>query len=338
MGVCVLNTGTSVATAKAQSLTGVISPAAGVICDTLRLICYTREGPSVSLTQFYFGKTATNRLESQLRRKPTSSDVLLSNGSLCDLRTQTCWSDGFRRTKQAGMLSQQLFGTGQTSNGAYVGGLQGLDTPRVGVVCDSRFQTCYDQNGLSLGLTREYFGSNSEQMALSRLQGQSSQQQFRLSNGSYCDATARTCWNEIPSRRQVNTELTNQLFGLIADGRSPWIDNQENKRRLWRAECRISRGWQMLSRGSCELTETTNNLGRLLNVSLNDGSVYTISRPRTGNFQLTDPQGKIWPLQVQDQAQTVKFKWSDRVLTVSETGTASDGFSLGDLIDSLLGR
>jgi hypothetical protein len=188
----------------------------------------------------------------QLRGKPSNIDVLLSNGSLCNLRTQTCWSDGFQRITKAIMLSQQLFGTVQTSNRAYVGGLQGLDTPRAGVVCDSRFQTCYDQNGLSLGLTREYFGFNSEQLALRSLQGQSSQQQFRMSNGSYCDATTRTCWSETPSRQQVNTELTNQLFGRVAGGASPWIANQDDKRRFWRAESGSAAGgkrypWEIVS-------------------------------------------------------------------------------------------
>lgn len=338
LGACVLNLGTNMENAKAESLLGIISPANGVICDQQRSICYNREGPSVSLTQLYLGQSASNRLMAQLRGSPTNSDLLLSNGALCDLRSETCWSDGFRKNKVDSMLSQQLFGSSQPSSGAYVGGLQGLETPRAGVVCDTKFQTCWDQNGLSLGLTREFFGSNSEQMALRSLQGQSSRQQFRMSNGSYCDDIARTCWSAPPSRQQVNTELSNQLFGLGGVDRSPWIDNQDSKRRFWRAQCRVSRGWQTLFRGNCELSETSNNLGRLLNLRLDNGSIYSISRPRTGNFELTDPQGKIWPLQVKDQAQTLKFTWSDHVLNVSETGASNTGFSLGELIDTLLGQ
>jgi hypothetical protein len=74
-----------------------------------------------------------------------------------------------------------------------------------------------------------------------------------------------------------------------------------------------------------------------LEVNLLDGSRYSITRPRTGNFELTDPQGKIWPLQVRDQGQTVNFSWSDRVLTVGEQGTTNSGQSLGNLINRLLG-
>jgi hypothetical protein len=84
--------------------------------------------------------------------------------------------------------------------------------------------------------------------------------------------------------------------------------------------------------------ETTNNLGRLLEVNLQDGSRYSISRPRTGNFELTDPQGKAWPLQVRDQGQTVSFSWSDRTLSVRDQGTTNSGQSLADLINRLLGQ
>ena len=73
-------------------------------------------------------------------------------------------------------------------------------------------------------------------------------------------------------------------------------------------------------------------------MNLQEGSRYRITRPRTGNFELTDPQGKIWPLQVRDQGQTVSFSWSDRVLTVGDQGTTNSGQSLGDLINRLLGQ
>ena len=57
-----------------------------------------------------------------------------------------------------------------------------------------------------------------------------------------------------------------------------------------------------------------------------------------GNVELTDPQGKAWPVQVRDQGQTVSFSWSDRTLNVSEQATTNNGVSLGDLINRLLGQ
>ena len=73
-------------------------------------------------------------------------------------------------------------------------------------------------------------------------------------------------------------------------------------------------------------------------MTIQDGPRYCIRRPRTGNVELTDPQGKTWPVQVRDQGQTVNFSWSDRVLSVSDQGTTNSGQSLGDLINRLLGQ
>jgi len=44
-----------------------------------------------------------------------------------------------------------------------------------------------------MGITREYFGAYAEQAALRNLGGQAPPRQFKLSNGSACDLTARTC-------------------------------------------------------------------------------------------------------------------------------------------------
>jgi hypothetical protein len=76
----------------------------------------------------------------------------------------------------------------------------------------------------------------------------------------------------------------------------------------------------------------------LLEVSLQDGNAYTISRPRSGNYQISDRNGTSWPLQVRDQGNTTSFSWSDRVLTVTPQTAPSSGLSLGQLIDSLLGQ
>jgi hypothetical protein len=337
LGAGFLSPNAAMQTAQAQTQMVVSSPTAGVICDPFGPTCYDRQGASVRYTQTYFGNNAANRLSSKLRNKALASDVMLSNGSLCDFRAATCWSDGWRKGQVSTQLSQQLFGWAPSPNPGYGNALQGLETPRVGVVCDQSTKTCYDQSGLSLALTRDYFGTYAEQTALRNLAGQMPPQQFRLSNGSSCDVSMRTCWSDTWSRQQVNAALTNQLFSGGGIGSNQPTDYQGSTVTR-QAQCTISRWFQTLFRGSCELRETTNNLGRLLEVNLQDGSRYSISRPQTGNFQLTDPMGKIWPLQVRDQGQTVSFSWSDRTLSVSDQGTTNTGLSLGDLINRMMGQ
>ena len=338
LGASLLITSYAMKPGRAQSQQGISSPTPGVICDQMGPICYDRQGASVRLTQTYFGSNAANRLNNQLRTRPATNDVLLSNGALCDLRAVTCWSDGWRKSQVSTQLSQDLFGLDSSTNAGYGNGLQGLQTPRAGVACDPSTKTCYDQRGLSLGLTREYFGSYAEQTALRNLAGQIPPQQFRFSTGSSCDVTARTCWNDVWSRQQVNSALTSQLFSPGGIGSHQPTDYQSSTTETRQAQCTISRWFQTLVNSSCDVRETTNNLGRQLDVTLLNGSRYRISRPRTGNVELTDPQGKAWPIQVRDQGQTVSFSWSDRMLTVRDQGTTSNGQGLGDLINRLLGQ
>jgi len=140
---------------------------------------------------------------------------------VCDLRAASCWSDGWQKRQLAPNLTQQLLGTLPTSNSPAGSGLQGLQTPQAGVVCDSGSQSCYDQAGLSLGLTRDYFGAYAEHTALRNQAGQATARQFRLSNGSACDVVTRTCWSDSWSRQQVNNvALANQLFGSAEGGGS----------------------------------------------------------------------------------------------------------------------
>lgn len=210
-------------------------------------------------------------------------------------------------------------------------GLSGLQTPKAGVVCDPATQLCYDQVGLSLGLTREYFGAYAEQSALRNLGGQAPPKQFRLSNGSACDAMARTCWSDGWNRQRVSVALSNQLFGNGGGGSG----GGGSTSRL--ATCSITRWFKTLYRGSCELRENRGSRGRHLQVLLQDGSSYSIDRPRGGSYHITDPKGAVYPLQVRDQGRSISFGWADRLLSVTPQNAPASGLSLGQLIDSLLG-
>ena len=311
----------------------ITAPAAGVICDQAGPTCYDKQGPSIGLTQTYFGSIAANQLLAELRERPTANDFRLSNGSVCDLRAATCWRDGWQKAQMAPKLTQQLFGSLPTAANQSGGGLQGLQTPRAGIVCDpGSSPVCYDQSGLSLGLTREYFGTFAEQTALRNLGGQAPPRQFRLSNGSACDLNARTCWSDGWDRKQVNFALSNQLFGS-ANGTGTGAASTQTRA----AQCRMTRWFKSLYNGNCELRENRTSKGRLLEVSLQDGNVYSVSKPRGGGYQLSDAKGNSWPVNVNDQGRSVSFTWSDRVLTVTPTAAPSNGNSFGQLLNNLMG-
>jgi len=58
------------------------------------------QGPSIGLTQTYFGRVAANRLTTELRNRPQTSEFRLSNATVCDLRAASCWSDGWQKRQQ----------------------------------------------------------------------------------------------------------------------------------------------------------------------------------------------------------------------------------------------
>lgn len=321
-------------TQPADAQGAITAPAPGVICDQAGPTCYDKQGPSIGLTQTYFGSIAANRLLAELRERPTANDFRLSNGSVCDLRAATCWSDGWQKAQMAPKLTQQLFGSLPPAANQSGGGLQGLQTPRAGIVCDpGSSPVCYEQSGLSLGLTREYFGTFAEQTALRNLGGQAPPRQFRLSNGSACDLNARTCWSDGWDRKQVNVALSNQLFGS-ANGTGTGAASTQTRA----AQCRMTRWFKSLYNGNCELRENRTGKGRLLEVSLQDGNIYSVSKPRGGGYQLSDVKGNSWPVNVNDQGRSVSFTWSDRVLTVTPTAAPSNGNSFGQLLNNLMGQ
>jgi uncharacterized protein (DUF779 family) len=321
-------------TQPADAQGAITAPAPGVICDQAGPTCYDKQGPSIGLTQTYFGSIAANRLLAELRERPTANDFRLSNGSVCDLRAATCWSDGWQKAQMAPKLTQQLFGSLPPAANQSGGGLQGLQTPRAGIVCDpGSSPVCYDQAGLSLGLTREYFGTFAEQTALRNLGGQAPPRQFRLSNGSACDLNARTCWSDGWDRKQVNVALSNQLF-RSANGTGTGAASTQTRA----AQCRMTRWFKSLYNGNCELRENRTGKGRLLEVSLQDGNIYSVSKPRGGGYQLSDVKGNSWPVNVNDQGRSFSFTWSDRVLTVTPTAAPSNGNSFGQLLNNLMGQ
>jgi hypothetical protein len=302
------------------------SPASGVLCDAAGPFCYDAQGPSIAHTQTYFGRTAADQLSRQLAGRPSLQEFRLSSGAVCDTRARLCWSDGYTRRSVATELSRQLFGATADAGGGSAGASAPY-LPQAGVACDPLGKLCYDKQGLSLALTREYYGRYAEQQALRQLAGQAPAKVFRLSSGAVCDVDARRCWSDGWDRRRVDASLSRQLFGQEATGLAR------------QAECRLSRWFKVLSRGSCEISDRSNGGVRQLDVTLSNGTVYSFSRPAGAGYRLTDGKGRTWPVAVSDQGSSLSFSWSDRVLQVtpqSQPGAADP--SLGQLIDALLGN
>jgi hypothetical protein len=106
---------------QAQWFTSPISnpisnPSPGVLCDRNAQRCFDNQGASISLTQRYLGDTAGQRLSAEQSGRPRPSEFQLSNGTLCSVPQQTCWSDGSRKRTTNTTLTQQLFGSTTVDN------------------------------------------------------------------------------------------------------------------------------------------------------------------------------------------------------------------------------
>jgi hypothetical protein len=105
------------APAQAQWFSSPISnPSPGVLCDRNAQRCFNSQGDSIALTQRYLGSTAGQRLSAELSGRPSPSEFLLSNGTLCSVSERTCWRDGSRKRSKNTTLTQQLFGSTTVDN------------------------------------------------------------------------------------------------------------------------------------------------------------------------------------------------------------------------------
>jgi uncharacterized protein (DUF779 family) len=324
-GLLAIGLGSPAVIAKPSgNTTGLNVPAAGVVCDQAGPVCYDAQGPSIGHTQTYFGRIAAERLTRQLAQSDSTSTFRLGNGTVCDTRASLCWSDGVSRRVVNQQVSQKLFGSsGGGSNSSDVG------SPAKGVLCDAKAQLCYDRKGLSLGLTREYYGSFAEQKAIRQLNGQTPPPVFQLSTGAVCDVGAERCWSDGWNRRQVDERLSGKLFTSGSGGGSGTLARQ--------AQCRLSRWFQVLASGICEISERTSAQGRKVAVSLANGSTYTFSNRRDEGYRITDEKGNRWPVRVSEQGSDLSFSWTDRTLLVTPQRTpGSTSQSLIQLLDALL--
>lgn len=194
-----------------------------------------------------------------------------------------------------------------------------LTMPQQGVVCDGAGQVCYDQQGISLGLTKTYFGHRAERDLLMQFGNRPMPQEYRLSNGSVCSVPARTCWADGWSRRYVNQQLTSQLYGSANPNNQ--VLSKEN------GYCRLDDWGLRAYNGRCRLIRATGN-------PLFRGSTYTVrmsNKPELtfGNRNgvlMAVSGGRSWPAQFENLGNnTAAFRWGTQQLLVNTLVYGANG-------------
>ena len=191
-----------------------------------------------------------------------------------------------------------------------------LNFPERGVVCDPAGQVCYDQQGISLGLTRTIYGPRAERDLLNQFRNQPMPREWRLSDGSVCSVPARTCWSDGWNRRYTNQQLTSQLFGS-----GNQVISKEN------GYCRLDNWGLRIYNGRCRLVRAVGNPDFR-------GTTYSVRLPNKnelvfGNrngYLVVRSGGRNWPVQFQDLGNnTALFRWSTQQLLVNTYNAGMGG-------------
>lgn len=228
-----------------------------------------------------------------------------------------------------------------------------IDYPRSGVVCDQATKMCFDRTGVSVRLTREFFGRSAERELERKLSGSNRPTQFKLSNGDVCDVRRQTCWDDGWGGKNISKALSKQLFGNNGAWRNPgsnnnswnnsnnngwnnnnsggWNDNNSwnNNNNNWQQQgqgstaCELRQGNRRLFNGNCVLNRRELSSGMAYTVELGDGRRYSFFN-RQGNLVLRDASG-VWPVQVSNRNGNVSFRWSDLRLEAQDSRWNNQG-------------
>lgn len=207
-------------------------------------------------------------------------------------------------------------------------------SPAPGNLCDRANQACFDAQGLAVPMTRHIFGRSAEKNALRILQTQGAPRQFLLSNGVACDVNVRLCWEDGTRRRVVSQAATQQLFGTAP----PTPADQPNVNRST-GQCRLSRQYQILYSGTCELRQMQDGNRQRFVVTLGNGTRYAFDN-RRGEFRISDGTGGSWPVQFKDRGRSAEFRWADLLLQATQNAYQGStkpnlGRNLGQLLEAL---
>jgi len=187
-----------------------------------------------------------------------------------------------------------------------------MDFPRPGVVCDAPRQVCFDSQGPSVALTRQFYGFGASNRLLANLSGRPAEREFLLSGGQLCDVNQRICWEDGWRRRQVNPRLSRQLFGTTPSaGALPAPQPPPAGDR----SCQLSQRGMPVVNATCRLYRQNEGYGRYYVVQMGSGQLYRFQR-RGNLLVLSDATGS-WPVLLNDRSNSVQFRWANLLLEVS---------------------
>jgi hypothetical protein len=210
-----------------------------------------------------------------------------------------------------------------------------LSFPAAGVICDSVYKLCYNNQGVSQSLSTSTFGQVGFASAMLAIQ-RGLQKQFLLSNGTFCDTSVPACWSDGMARRIPAPMMNSQLFysanpggGMYPGGMGPATNNF--------ATCRLQQGFQVLYNGRCQLSRQAEGNRMRFNVQMGNGSLFSFVN-RGDSYRIRDNNGGIWPVNHIDQGATGIFTWANYSLMMAQdgySGSARPSRSLGGLLESL---
>lgn len=142
-----------------------VSPAPGVRCDRFERVCYDRNGPELSLTRDFFGRTAAKDLEDRIGGNwRTDTRYSPEEGVRCDLEDRLCTKRGepdYRKTREQFGRKPALAVTEP----------DGTIRPGRRTVCDPAREVCERNGTPSVERTRFVFGDRAARNLKSQLKG-----------------------------------------------------------------------------------------------------------------------------------------------------------------------
>lgn len=196
-----------------------------------------------------------------------------------------------------------------------------VDFPRPGVVCDTPHQICFDSQGPSLPITRQYYGPGAANQLLANLSGRPPQLEFILSSGQVCDVRQRLCWDDGWRRRQVNVMLSRQLFGAAPMPAPGPV--QPTPATVGNRMCQLSQRGLPVFNGQCRLYRQSDGYGQFYGVEVGSGQLYRFQR--RGNLLVLRDASGTWPVFLFDRGNSVQFRWANLLLDVTRPMQARGG-------------
>jgi uncharacterized protein len=84
--------------------------------------------------------------------------------------------------------------------------------PEHGIVCDKKSGFCADQEGISMGFTKEYLGQAAQDKMMGYVERDNMElDSYTMSNGIHCESKERKCYNN-KWKEKVDAHYTNNLY------------------------------------------------------------------------------------------------------------------------------